>query len=607
MSEPSTSTRPVTPPPRITSGPNLPRTPDNQRQIELNRLRAKAAQRDREEASSSSNALNSNRKRPLANPGITTSPTAGTSSSSSKPLKRDSRLGNYFEYDLSKMVNSKGGFLVEERAEVDEELKRKEKERERQRALQSIEPTIYLDPALNPKCRECGTVDIDQTFLQVFKCTVCKKCQNEKPELYSLLTKTECKDDYLLTDQNTAELKDAELLPHLLKANPHKSTYANMMLFLRYQVEEFAWKKWGSPEALDAEYEKRVAEKKKKKDKKFEQSLKDLRKRTKESVWQKRKDAEHRHSFGPLERFPDGSSKQVCHECGFTVEVEHEQISTSLEVERLDVNLFRSKSLWLPARARGVFGGQVISQALVSATNSVDPAYALHSMHCYFLLSASPSTPIIYSVERIRSGKSYATRSVKAIQNGQIIFMMLCSFQKPEPWQPAHHWPMPSGVKSPEECELQEERSRSPIALKVAAEHDTSKDGIVRYMYWMKARSIPKYETPFQKCILAYASDLHFIGTASRVIGLKRTGKGIDKVAMMSTLDHTLWFYNNDFDFGEWALYVVDCPTAGSGRAVVNGRIYTRDGKLIAVAAQEGVMRADVRGPEEETKVHPKL
>ena len=83
---------------------------------------------------------------------------------------------------------------------------------------------------------------------------------------------------------------------------------------------------------------------------------------------------------------------------------------------------------------------------------------------CYFLLSASPSTPIIYSVEPIRSGKSYATRSVKAIQKGQIIFMMLCSFQKPEPWQPAHHWPMPLGVKSPEECELQE------IVLRRAAE-----------------------------------------------------------------------------------------------------------------------------------------
>jgi DNA-repair protein complementing XP-A cells len=96
-------------------------------------------------------------------------------------------------------------------------------------------------------------------------------------------------------------LRDEEAMPHLLKANPHKSTYANMMLFLRYQVEEFAWKKWGSPETLDAEYQRREVEKKKKKNKKFEQSLKELRKRTKEGVWQRRKDEEHKHVFGKTE------------------------------------------------------------------------------------------------------------------------------------------------------------------------------------------------------------------------------------------------------------------------------------------------------------------
>jgi len=193
-----------------------------------------------------------------------------------------------------------------------------------------------LDPARNPKCHECQTIDIDQTFRKIFGCLVCKRCQNDKPEKYSLLTKTECKEDYLLTDRESfeviynyfltaflpAELRDHEVMPHLLKANPHKSSYANMMLFLRYQVEEFAWKKWGSPEALDAEYKKRMAEKKKIKNKKFEQGLKDLRRRTKEGVWQKRKDAEHRHAYGPSVRGPDGMSQQICHECGFTYEFE---------------------------------------------------------------------------------------------------------------------------------------------------------------------------------------------------------------------------------------------------------------------------------------------
>ncbi|KAF8641200.1 hypothetical protein AX17_000835 [Amanita inopinata Kibby_2008] len=292
-------------------------TQEQLKNIELNRLRAKVRQRENEQASYASSSTNSNNKRPLSVTLATS--TSPTRPEKPKPLKRDSRLGQYFEYDLSKMVNSKGGFLVEDGKEVDESVRRKEKMRERQRVMQNAEPPIHLDPALNPKCSECQSVDIDQTFRKVFRYLVCKRCQNEKQEKYSLLTKTECKEDYLLTD---AELRDQELMPHLLKANPHKSTYANMMLFLRCQVEDFAWKKWGSPEALDAEYERRIAEKKKKKNKKFEESLRELRKRTKEGIWQKRKDEEHKHVFSALQQGPDGVGQQVCHECGFTIDVE---------------------------------------------------------------------------------------------------------------------------------------------------------------------------------------------------------------------------------------------------------------------------------------------
>lgn len=211
---------------------------------------------------------------------------------------------------------------------------------------------IYLDPNLNPKCRECQSIDIDYTYKKIFGCLVCNKCKDEYPEKYSLLTKTECKEvrfylprplslltgnqDYLLTDRKlsiqshdaerlltgVAELRDRELLPHLLKANPHKSTFANMMLYLRCQVEDFAWKKWGSPEALDAEWERRTEEKKNKKNKKFEQGLLDLRRRTREGVWQRRRDQEHKHAFGVTEVIGDGMGRQICHECGFTIDVE---------------------------------------------------------------------------------------------------------------------------------------------------------------------------------------------------------------------------------------------------------------------------------------------
>jgi DNA-repair protein complementing XP-A cells len=119
-----------------------------------------------------------------------------------------------------------------------------------------------------------------------------------------------------------AELRDHEILPHLLKANPHKATWNNMMLFVRMQVEAFAFKKWGGPESLDKEWERRVEQAKQRKGKKFAQSLRDLRRKTRESEWQLRQDAIHKHEFGIVENTGDAHGVQRCMECGFEIEVE---------------------------------------------------------------------------------------------------------------------------------------------------------------------------------------------------------------------------------------------------------------------------------------------
>ncbi|KZP00814.1 DNA repair protein, partial [Calocera viscosa TUFC12733] len=281
----------------------------------MNRLKAKArlkdAERRRAEAapSSSSANANANGKRPLTvTPWNSTSPTvpskfappSGAAQKADAPLPRDSWLGTYYEYDLSKMVNTKGGFLAEEErgeAEKQQELRRKELERERERMKQNFDPPVFMDPSKNPRCEQCGTIDIDHQFNKVYGVRVCAQCKDKFPEQYSLLTKTECKADYLLTD---SELRDEQLMPHLLKANPHSATYNNMMLFLRKQVEAFAWAKWGGPEGLDAEWERRETGKKAKRGKKFEEKLRELRRKTRGNVWQKRKDEEHKHVFGPV-------------------------------------------------------------------------------------------------------------------------------------------------------------------------------------------------------------------------------------------------------------------------------------------------------------------
>jgi len=297
---------------------------------------------------------------------------------------------------------------------------------------------------------------------------------------------------------------------------------------------------------------------------------------------------------------------------------EHVLISTSLEVEKLDTFLFRSpvSALYKPRRARGVFGGQVISQAVTSATRSVNEKYSLHSLHCYFLLSASTQIPILYHVEVLRTGRTYSTCSVKAVQDGKTIFMLLCSFAVPEPRVWAHTIAAPLNVPSPEECPLEEEtlakvlaettdpklrqslelqimdRKHSPIGMKHVPTR-TNDDGTKVYMMWMKAKSIPKYPPAYQKCIVSYISDHWFIAFAARQIGYRYGDKGPKGVSMQQSLDHSLYFYDHEFDAGDWMLYVTMCPRAEAGRGFVHGRVYDRKGTLCAIAGQEGLIRTN--------------
>lgn len=219
---------------------------------------------------------------------------------------------SYIEYDLANLKDTQGGYLDDEEAEEDvEEWKR--------RQAQTYEAgPMSINPNENPRCVECRSFDIDPQFQTVFKLLVCRVCKKKKPEKYSLLTKTEVKNDYLLTEP---ELRDIDLIPHLEKPNPHKKTYNNMMLYVRQQVEEFSIKKWGSLDELDAEYERRVEMKKQRKDKKYLDKLKEMRKKTRAENWTKTAARDvHVHDWsGDIGDDPD-HVKRRCQTCGMETE-----------------------------------------------------------------------------------------------------------------------------------------------------------------------------------------------------------------------------------------------------------------------------------------------
>ncbi|CAO3682941.1 unnamed protein product [Rhizopus stolonifer] len=134
------------------------------------------------------------------------------------------------------------------------------------------------------------------------------------------------------------------------------------------------------------------------------------------------------------------------------------RMEDAIEVQEIDPNLYMSKELWLPAGARGVFGGQIVAQALRAAFYTVPEDFDVHSLHSYFILAGSSTVPVIYQVRRLRDGRSYATRYVTASQNGKVIFVCSFSFAKPDTKNVSltHQVKMPK-VPSPDEFTLEKD------------------------------------------------------------------------------------------------------------------------------------------------------
>ncbi|CDK26638.1 unnamed protein product [Kuraishia capsulata CBS 1993] len=220
------------------------------------------------------------------------------------------------------MQDSFGGFISEDI--VGANGKKTLEEWQLEQAQKVVhEPAPPIDPSSAPKCFECGSVEIDRKVFDVFGTRVCKRCKELKPEKYSLLTKTECREDYFLTDP---ELKDESLLKRIEKANPYSGTYSRMLLFMRYQVEEFAFKKWGGEEGLDAEWERREKLRIKRRDTKFEKNLREIRRKTRaEQITRRHRERNgglrHEHEWSqPLESGTEGMIKRRCTDCGMETE-----------------------------------------------------------------------------------------------------------------------------------------------------------------------------------------------------------------------------------------------------------------------------------------------
>ncbi|WP_369144359.1 acyl-CoA thioesterase [Streptomyces sp. R44] len=272
-----------------------------------------------------------------------------------------------------------------------------------------------------------------------------------------------------------------------------------------------------------------------------------------------------------------------------------------LDLERIEQDIFRGESR--PSIVPRVFGGQVAAQALVAAGRTVPADRLPHSLHAYFLRAGDPGAPIVYTVDRIRDGRSFTTRRVVAVQHGQPIFHLSASFQTYEDgldhqvdMPPA---PDPESLPTPAEMlprHLPREvadrliEARAAVDLRYA---ETPPWGTVgtprepRSQVWFRTNG-KLADDPLLHVVLAtYVSDMTLLDSVLLAHG--RGGWAVGDVVGAS-LDHAMWFHR-PFRADEWLLYDQESPTSSGGRGLGQARIFTQDGRLAISVIQEGVVR----------------
>ncbi|GAA0417472.1 acyl-CoA thioesterase domain-containing protein [Leifsonia naganoensis] len=266
---------------------------------------------------------------------------------------------------------------------------------------------------------------------------------------------------------------------------------------------------------------------------------------------------------------------------------------------RTSEDIFTGPSQWMPLGR--VFGGQVLAQSIVAATRTVGDDRPIHSMHGYFLRPGDVNLPITFSVDRIHDGRSFSTRRTQAYQNGLPILSMIASFQDEDEGL-EHQVTMPQGLPEPESLPSSAsslEDVRHPVAQYWASErpfdmrHVTSPvylsvegEHVAQQAVWFRAIGELPDDPALHRAALAYASDYTIMESIMRRHGVAWADPGLKA----ASLDHAMWWHR-PARVDEWLLYTQESPSASGGRGLAQGRIYSRDGRLVASVAQEAMVR----------------
>jgi acyl-CoA thioesterase II len=246
------------------------------------------------------------------------------------------------------------------------------------------------------------------------------------------------------------------------------------------------------------------------------------------------------------------------------------------------------------------YGGQLIAQALVAAARTVDSSRYVHSVQATCLDAARHGLPVRYEVERIRDGRSFSTRTVRAVQDNRPVLNLMASFHTGEPGL-AHCAAMPA-VPPPEQLPTLQDVIRDASALSdeewrlewagldlryVSENLDSAKGRVPAVQQlWARVNGRLPDDLSLHRYILVYISDLMLLSTSLLPHGIMLGAPELPR----ATISHTVWLHE-DARADEWLFIDQRSPWAGDARGLSFANVFTADGRHVASLAQEGLIR----------------
>jgi acyl-CoA thioesterase-2 len=256
-----------------------------------------------------------------------------------------------------------------------------------------------------------------------------------------------------------------------------------------------------------------------------------------------------------------------------------------MELERIDRDIFRGPpSSW--RREGTLYGGLVAAQALAAAARTVPEGRFPHSLHGYYLRPGDPNQPVVFSVDRDRDGRSFSARRVAALQDGEVIWDMACSFHEPAAG-PEYVPPAPTGVLPPDDSAILVSHMHPILDLRVPQPDDPDNPAMMPIdRAWLRV-NVPLDDDPLvHACLHTYTSDCTTGFADLRLDGVPAAGPSID---------HALWFHHVS-RADDWIFYECVPEKVRGHRGLYTGTAHDLEGNLVAILAQEMLLRPPVVG-----------